>query len=127
MSTAQFSAAARTGPQALGIDVVAGYRVRRGDTLSDIASRHGVSLQALLAANPHIDDPDLIDIGQRIRLPESTQGSVTVRAGDTLGAIAARLGVSVEQLARGNGIDNPNLIFPGDVLRVPAGGRADAA
>jgi LysM repeat protein len=94
-------------------------RVERGDTLSGIAARHGVSLGALLAANPQIHNPDRIDIGQRLQLP-AAERQVTVKPGDTLGQIAARFGVSADALARANQIDNPNLIFPGDVLRVPA-------
>ena len=94
-------------------------RVERGDTLSGIAARHGVSLGALLAANPQIANPDRIDIGQRINLP-SADRHVTVRPGDTLGQIASRQGVALDALIRANGIDNPNLIFPGDVLRIPA-------
>jgi GH24 family phage-related lysozyme (muramidase) len=46
-----------------------GHEVRDGDTLSAIAERYGVSLDALLAANPQITDPDLIFAGQRISLP----------------------------------------------------------
>lgn len=104
----------------------AAVRVERGDTLSGIAARHGVSLSALLAANPQISNPDRIDIGQRIQLPASER-QTTVKPGDTLGQIAARYGVSVEALARANNIDNPNLIFPGDVLRVPSSGASSGA
>ncbi|MFC4728142.1 glycoside hydrolase family protein [Coralloluteibacterium thermophilus] len=45
------------------------YTVRPGDTLSGIAAAHGVTLQALLAANPEIANPDLIQVGQVIRIP----------------------------------------------------------
>ncbi|MCA8922509.1 MAG: N-acetylmuramoyl-L-alanine amidase [Planctomycetes bacterium] len=48
----------------------------------------------------------------------STPQTYTVRTGDTLAAIAARTGVSVSELQRLNGISNPNLIFPGQVLRL---------
>jgi len=44
------------------------YTVQRGDTLSDIARRFGVSLPALLAANPGLD-PNLIQVGQELKLP----------------------------------------------------------
>lgn len=46
-----------------------GYTVRQGDTLSGIASLHGVSLAALEAANPQISNPNLIYVGQVIRVP----------------------------------------------------------
>lgn len=50
----------------------------------------------------------------------------TVQSGDTLSAIAQRMGVSLVDLARVNGISNVNLIFPGTVLRRP-GAAAPAA
>lgn len=42
-----------------------------------------------------------------------------VQRGDTLGRIAQAAGVSVQVLAQGNCIANPNIIFVGQVLRVP--------
>ena len=45
------------------------HTVRPGDTLGKIAQRHGVTLAALLAANPLIKNPDLIKVGQNINIP----------------------------------------------------------
>jgi LysM repeat protein len=45
----------------------------------------------------------------------------TVRSGDTLGSIAARYGTTVSAIASANGISDPNLIFPGQVLTIPGG------
>jgi LysM repeat protein len=42
-----------------------------------------------------------------------------VRPGDSLSGIARLYNVSVWDLARINGITNPNLIFVGQVLRIP--------
>jgi lysozyme len=50
----------------------------------------------------------------------STSQTYTVKSGDTLGAIAARFGVSVEILANANDIANPNLIKVGQTLEIPA-------
>ena len=48
------------------------YTVKRGDTLSKIAKRHGISLSALLAANPRYKaNPDAIAIGDRLEIPKS--------------------------------------------------------
>jgi LysM repeat protein len=44
----------------------------------------------------------------------------TVQPGETLGAIAARYGITYQQLARHNGISNPNLVRVGQRLRIPS-------
>jgi len=51
-------------------------------------------------------------------------GTVTVRPGDTLGAIAAGNGTSVAAIAQANGIANPNLIVVGSTLTIPSGGSS---
>ncbi len=104
--------------------------VHSGDTLSGIAARNGVSLSALLAANPQIRNPNLIYPGQTIHLPGSGNGggsgsaahNVTVHSGDTLSGIASRNGVSLSALLAANPqIRNPNLIYPGQTIHVPGG------
>lgn len=96
--------------------------VRSGDTLSGIAARNGVALGDLLAANPQIRNPDLIYPGQTVHLPNGGGGEVTVRSGDTLSGIAARNNVSLGALLSANpGITNPDLIHPGQVVKLPGG------
>lgn len=102
--------------------------VRSGDTLSGIAFSHGVSLGALLGANPQIRNPDLIHVGQTVHLPGGGRaggGEVTVRSGDTLSGIAAGNGVSLGALLGANPqIGNPDLIHPGQTVRLPGGAGA---
>lgn len=103
------------------------HTVRRGDTLSSIAVRHGVSSRALAAANG-IDDPRALAIGRKLRIPgpggtRSIQANTyTVRRGDTLSSIARRHGTSVQQLLAANEIKRADRIRPGQKLRVPASG-----
>lgn len=102
------------------------YTIKRDDTLSQIAANHGVSLSALVAANPQITNPNLIFAGQSVTIPAggsgSAGGSYTVQPGDTLSGIAARFGLDWRSLALDNGLANPNLIFPGQTIRL--GGSA---
>ncbi|HEY7126194.1 MAG TPA: LysM peptidoglycan-binding domain-containing protein [Ktedonobacterales bacterium] len=49
------------------------------------------------------------------------RATYTVKRGDTLSAIGARYGVSYKQIAQASGIANPNLIYPGQKLCIPAG------
>jgi spore coat assembly protein SafA len=57
------------------------YTVRSGDTLSGIASKNGVSLKNLLAANPQIKNPDLIYPGQKINIPGGDTSGTSSPAG----------------------------------------------
>ena len=45
----------------------------------------------------------------------------TVQSGDTLSYIASQYGTTYRYLAEINGIDNPNLIYPGQTLIIPKG------
>jgi LysM repeat protein len=63
--------------------------VGAGETLVVIAKRHGVTLKALLASNPQIEDPNRIKVGQRITLPS---GQVVV-PGPAVQPAAAMAGV----------------------------------
>ena len=110
--------------------------VAPGDTLSAIAARHGTSVGALARANG-IANPNRIQAGRRLALPGAgaASGSVPaasggtrhrVRAGETLGRIAARYGTSVSALAALNGIRNPDRIVAGTSLSIPGALPASA-
>ncbi|MEX2659296.1 MAG: LysM peptidoglycan-binding domain-containing protein, partial [Acidimicrobiales bacterium] len=105
------------------------YTVRPGDTLSAIASRHGVTSSALATANG-ISDPNRIFAGRTLSLPGSAAGaagSYTIRPGDTLSGIASRHGTTTAALATANGITDRNRIVIGRALSVPsAASGADA-
>jgi LysM repeat protein len=117
------------------------YVVRRGDTLSGIASRNRVSLQSLLAAN-QMSVSSLIMPGMKLALPpgatttspstppsssskpsSSSQSGAThsVRAGDTLSGIASRYRVSLASLLKVNQMSTTSLIVPGMKLALPNG------
>jgi LysM repeat protein len=54
------------------------YTVRSGDTLSQLAQKFNVTLDALMAANPSVD-PNAMSVGQTLRIPgpENTSGAGT--------------------------------------------------
>ena len=111
------------------------YTVKAGDTLSQIAASHGTSYQTLASLN-HLSNPNEIYVGQTLKLQAPTgtsvqtttpapaastnQGTYTVKAGDTLSAIATAHGTSYEVLAQVNGISNPNEIYVGQTLKFTA-------
>lgn len=59
------------------------YKIQPGDTLSALAAKNGTTVQALMAANPQIKDPNLIIEGQNLNIPTSGQNN----AGGVNGAI----------------------------------------
>lgn len=55
-----------------------GHVVERGDTLTGIARKYGRSLEDILSANPELrKNPDFIQIGQRVMLPQDRQAAGT--------------------------------------------------
>lgn len=89
------------------------YTVRAGDTLGRIAKAHGTTWQALAKLNA-ITDPNLIEVGQRLRVTPTH----TVAKGESLWGISRRYGLTVDKLAALNGKKTSDTIHPGDILRV---------
>ncbi len=54
-------------------------------------------------------------------IAEGSTKSVTVQRGDTLGRIAQDNSTTVAAIVKLNNIDNPDRIYPGDVIRIPTG------
>ena len=107
------------------------YTVQSGDTLSGIASAYGTSWQHLAEIN-RIADANRIYPGQVLRIDSAAPaaaapaGSYTVQPGDNLSSIAFRYGTSVQAIASANGIANPDLIYPGQVLSLGGGAAQDS-
>jgi membrane-bound lytic murein transglycosylase D len=115
--------------------------VPKGSRLARLAVLSGVPLRDLESLNPELRQkqapPDAtyelkvplgaagtvqlalqLDAAPRKIAPAPLAGVHVVKAGDTVGRIARQYGVSPTQLARWNGLDRPDRIFPGERLRV---------
>lgn len=101
--------------------------VQRGETLAQIAYRYGTTVQAIAALN-NITNPNLIYVGQCLQIPGGAPPPPpppgctivhVVQRGEYLKQIAARYGVGWQTIAQYNGLSNPNLIYPGQRLRIP--------
>ncbi len=115
------------------------YFARPGDSMSEVARLHGVSLDALARANPSAY-PDRLLVGERlvipgkkttapaasttlyppaIEAPAAASKAHVVKKGESLGAIAKNYGISTASLAAANKLKNANLIEVGQRLVIP--------
>ncbi|MBI3414530.1 MAG: LysM peptidoglycan-binding domain-containing protein [Verrucomicrobia bacterium] len=113
------------------------YTIQKGDIFANIAKAKGVSLKALVAANPNVD-PRKLKVGQKIQIPApaapapgtvaaSDAGSPdapksathVVKAGETLVRIAKQHGTTVKAIQTANGLKTSQ-IRVGQKLKLPA-------
>lgn len=114
------------------------YVVKKGDSLSVIAKRHGLSTLELSSLN-NIKNPNKIRVGQKLILPGGAgpaapspivpkkpstrkvdvEGPVyTVKSGDSLSVIAHAYGVKVADIKDANGLSSDRIIV-GQKLTIP--------
>ena len=113
-------------PTAVAPPGVTYYTVQRGDTLYSIAVRFNTTVEAIMQANG-IFDPRFIYVGQQLTIPGGgptppppSGGRVhIVRPGENLFRIALMYNVTIQDIARANGIVNPRYIYVGQRLVIP--------
>jgi LysM repeat protein len=130
MATAIMTASASTAAAS-----PASHRIQPGETLTQIARQHGLTVDDLIQLNS-IQNPDQIYAGDDILLSES-EGSgdlddvivgdtvYEIRSGDSLTSIAQAFDVKLSELLAVNEIENVDLIFAGDFLIIPTGDRGE--
>lgn len=123
------------------------HTVKAGETVWDLAARYGTTVAAMVARNDLDHGGRWISIGATLEVPRASgdkptaskpakpratgsqaarnaksstreTSTVTVRSGETLSGIAARLKVSMATLVKANRLGNPDLLYPGQVLKV---------
>jgi len=118
------------------------HTVRKGETVSHIAARSGVSVTAIARAND-LADPGRIYAGQRLVIPSGTAAAAsaapkkkattkkadathTVASGDTVSHLASRYGTTVAAIVKANKLDSRAFIVVGQKLTIPGAGAVDA-
>ena len=103
------------------------YQVVATDSLRSIATRYGITVEALMAENNIFNESHLIP-GQTLFLPESAADRFVaihiVQPRETLDTIAKLYGIDWQTLALVNNLSNPNLIRAYQDLLVPEPAQA---
>ncbi len=109
------------------------HTVAAGENLYRIGLKYGLSWVVLARYN-YLPNANYIRVGQVLRIPgggqpvpnptptppdETGHIDYVVKRGDTLNKIGQRYGVSWLEIAEANGLVNPNLIYAGQVLKIP--------
>jgi N-acetylmuramoyl-L-alanine amidase len=129
--------------------------VQPGETLWSIAAANNLTTRTVAAYNGLSEDAQVV-LGSTINVPTTAEGHAalqqaglapappatvaapaatgapaplggyTVRAGDTLSALAAQTGVSIDAMAAMNGLDPAGVLLAGTVIKLPSGAPAPA-
>ena len=92
------------------------YKVKKGDTLREIAKKFDVKLKLLYAYNKL---GKYLHIGEKIFIPMSTKFiNYKVKSGDSLALIARKFGINYKKIMKVNSL-NSTLIRVGEVLKIP--------
>ncbi|HUE76150.1 MAG TPA: LysM peptidoglycan-binding domain-containing protein [Chloroflexota bacterium] len=96
------------------------YRVQEGDTLRSIAAMFDVSTESITWANDFAN-ANVLTVDQEIVVPPVSGVLHEVALGDNLVALAAYYGASATEMIRLNGLSEPYVLQPGEILVVADG------
>lgn len=122
-------------------------QVMSGDNLRRIAERNNVTVQAILAINPEITNPNVLQAGHKIRIPlpadsqeakdlakareaervESEGLDYTIRSGDTLSKLSRKFGTKVTAIQKLNNMGSSTNLRIGQKIKIPATEKAKKA
>lgn len=101
-------------------DQVVEYTVQPGDSIGIIASDFGVSVDTIIWAN-NIRNPNVLSLGQVLKIPPVTGVIHTVKAGDTVASIAKKYKADPEKILSFNKLDDDKTLILGNEIIVPDG------
>ncbi len=110
------------GPAEVGAKIPPGftwYALRQGETLSSVATRFGLSLAALVGANPDISSLDRLPTGFELLVPPSPGLVVRISGSDEVLALLEEHDISPAEFARANGLRSPFDITPEMIVFLP--------
>jgi len=121
--------AAVGGPVEAGAQAPAGFTwhtLQAGENLSSVAGRYGISLAAMVGANPDISSLDRLPLGIDLLIPPSAGLVVKLEQGESLLELVNAYGVAPEVVVAANDLRSPFDVVPGMLVFLP-GVRPDEA
>ncbi|MFD1773422.1 LysM peptidoglycan-binding domain-containing protein [Paenibacillus rhizophilus] len=111
--------------------------VKQGDTLYELSKKYGVPLDKVIEANPQIANPEVLAIGDKVKIPSvpvpvPDGGELfhkhTVMQGDTLWKLSKAWGIQLKDIIQANPqLKNPDMLKIGDIVNIPKKGAAPMA
>ncbi len=98
--------------------IIRKHKVARGETLSHIAEKYGVSIDTICGSS-NLRSYDLIREGQILTVPNRDGILYKMIKGNSLTGIAKKYRVSLEKIVAQNNLRNPDFVTPGTTLFVP--------
>ncbi|WP_340025338.1 LysM peptidoglycan-binding domain-containing protein [Paenibacillus sp. FSL K6-1096] len=103
--------------------------VKQGDTLFALSQKYGVPLSKIIEANPQIANPDVLAVGDKVKIPAAPVPvpdnndiyyKHTVKQGDTLWKLSKAWGITLKDMIDANPqLKNPNALMTGEVVNIP--------
>jgi murein DD-endopeptidase MepM/ murein hydrolase activator NlpD len=106
-----------------GKDLLRSYKVRKGDTLTGIANRFGVSMMTIWWANK-LSAKDSLVVGQTLTIPPVNGLVYSVKEGDSLESLASRFKVQADEIYETNGLEDRALLVGQTLILPGAVGKA---
>ncbi|SDM29000.1 LysM peptidoglycan-binding domain-containing protein [Paenibacillus jilunlii] len=110
------------------------HMVKSGETLYALSQKYGVPLQKIIEANPQISNPDVLAVGDKVKIPAATvpvpeNNEVyykhTVKQGDTLWKLSKAWGITLKDMIDANTqLKNPNALLVGEIVNIPKKGNS---
>ncbi|WNS43608.1 LysM peptidoglycan-binding domain-containing protein [Paenibacillus sp. MMS20-IR301] len=107
--------------------------VKQGDSLFALSQKYGVPLQKIIEANPQISNPDVLAVGDKVKIPaapvpvpdnNNIYYKHTVKQGDTLWKLSKAWGITLKDMIDANPqLKNPNALMIGEVVNIPKKGN----
>ena len=95
------------------------HTLQEGETFSDVATHYGLSLQALVGANPDLSSMDSLPAGLELLVPPAPGLVVVLEQGQDVKTLLETYGVDPLEFMQANAIQSPLELRPGKMVFLP--------